>query len=127
MYTFNVTQFARIAGVSVKTLQCWDHECGLKPAANTHRNQRLYTHEQLNKLLMSVPKAEQVTIVYRRVSNQAQKPDLANRIAVLEQFCISGGIAIDEWISEIGGCLNFRWPKFSDLVDGSFVPNYRHW
>jgi len=37
--------------------------------------------------------------------------------AALEQFCIARGTAVEEWISEIGGDLNFKRPKFSDLVD----------
>jgi predicted site-specific integrase-resolvase len=41
----------------------------------------------------------------------AQKPDLSNQRAALEQFCI------DRVIAEIGGGLNFKRPKFSDMVD----------
>ena len=62
-------------------------------------------------------KTKQITIAYLRVSSQAQKPDLPNQKAALEQFCIARGIAVDEWISEIGGGLNFKRPEFSDLVD----------
>jgi putative resolvase len=56
-------------------------------------------------------------VAYLRVSSQAQKPDLANQRAALEKFCIAKGIAIDEWVSEIGGGLNFKRPKFTVLVD----------
>ena len=62
-------------------------------------------------------KTKQVTVAYLRVSSQAQKPNLSNQKAALEQFCIARGIAVDEWIAEIGGGLNFKRPKFSDLVD----------
>jgi putative resolvase len=117
MNTYNSAQFAKLAGVSVKTLQRWDREGRLKPAARTPGNRRLYTPEQLNQMLNRVSKTKQVTIAYLRVSSQAQKPDLSNQRAALEQFCIARGIAVDEWISEIGGGLNFKRPKFSDLVD----------
>ena len=117
MSTYNSAQFAKLAGVSIKTLQCWDREGRLKPAARTPGNRRLYTPKQLNQVLNRMSKTQPVTIATLRVSSQAQKPDLANQKAALEQFCIGRGIAVDEWISEIGGGLNFKRPKFSDLVD----------
>ena len=115
--TYNISQFAALAGVAVKTLQRWDREGKLKPAARSPGNRRLYTQEQLNRLLNRTPKRERVVVAYLRVSSQAQKPDLANQKAALEQFCIARGIAVDEWISEIGGGLNFKRPKFSELID----------
>jgi putative resolvase len=56
-------------------------------------------------------------VVYMRVSSQAQKPDLANQRTVLEQFCAARGLTGTQWISEIGGGLNFKRPKFLALVD----------
>ena len=117
MNTYKASEFAKWAGVSVKTLQRWDREGKLKPASRTPGNRRLYTQEQLNQLLNRTPKQERVAVAYLRVSSQAQKPDLANQRAALEQFCIAKGIAVNEWISEIGGGLNFKRPKFLDLVD----------
>jgi predicted site-specific integrase-resolvase len=43
---------------------------------------------------------------------------LKNQKAKLEEFCIAKGIAVDEWIEEIGGGLNFKRPKFLKLMDG---------
>ena len=117
MSTYNSAQFAKLAGVSVKTLQRWDREGRLKPAARTPGHRRLYTPEQWNQVLKRISKTQPVTIAYLRVSSQAQKPDLANQKAALEQFCIARGMAVDEWISEIGGGLNFKRPEFSELVD----------
>jgi putative resolvase len=96
MNTYNATQFAKLAGVSVKTLQRWDREGRLKPEARTPGNRRLYTPEQLNQVLNRVSKIKQVTIAYLRVSSQEQKPDLSNQRAALEQFCIARGIAVNE-------------------------------
>jgi putative resolvase len=45
------------------------------------------------------------------------KPDRYNQKAALEQFRIVKGIAVDEWISEIGGGLNIKRPNFYDRVD----------
>lgn len=117
MNTYKAAEFAKLAGLSVKTLQRWDREDKLKPVARTPGNRRLYSQEQLNKLLNRVPKRERVVVAYLRVSSQAQKPDLANQKTALEQFCIAKGIATDEWLSEIGGGLNFKRPKFTELID----------
>jgi putative resolvase len=117
MSTYNSAQFAKLAGAAVKTVQRRDLEGKLKPAARTSGNRRFYTPEQLNQVLNRVSKTKQVTIAYLRISSQTQKPVLANQKAALEQFCIDRGIAVDEWISEIGGGLNFKRLKFSDLVD----------
>lgn len=35
----------------------------------------------------------------------------------MEQFCLARGYAVDEWISEIGGGLNFKRQKFLKLVE----------
>src|SRR5271157_184647 len=117
MSTYKAAEFAKLAGVSVKTLQRWDREGRLKAASRTPGNRRLYTQEQLNTLLQVKFKGERVTIAYVRVSSQAQKGDLANQKMALEQFCIAKGMVVDEWISEIGGGLNFKRPKFTELVD----------
>jgi predicted site-specific integrase-resolvase len=73
MNTYNITQFAGVAGEAVKTLLYWDCEGRLQHMAQTPGNRRSYTQEQLNKLLINVPKTEQVTVIYLRVSSQAQK------------------------------------------------------
>ena len=57
------------------------------------------------------------TLVYLRVSNQAQKPDLENQRRALEVFCAARGLTVDDWIAEIGGGLNFKRPKFLSIVD----------
>ena len=59
-------------------------------------DRRLYSPEQLNQMLNRVSKTKQDTIAYLRVSSQAQKPDLSNQRAALEQFYIARGIAVDE-------------------------------
>jgi DNA-binding transcriptional MerR regulator len=71
MNTYNSAQFAKLAGVVVKTLQRWDREGKLKPAARTPGNRRLYTPEQLNQVFNRLSKTKQVTIAYLRVSSQA--------------------------------------------------------
>lgn len=117
MNTYNIAEFSRIVGVAVKTLQRWDREGTLKPT-RTPTNRRVYTDEHVAQATGLVRKTvNRKTIVYMRVSSPAQKPDLENQHANLQQFCAAAGIAVDEWIKEIGGGLNFNRPKFLQVVD----------
>ena len=117
MSTYSTGQFAKLLGVSVKTLQRWDREGNLK-SKRTPTGRRYYTEDQLNGFIgHRVRQLERVTVAYYRVSSQAQKPDLKNQKARLEEFCIAKGISVDDWIEEIGGGLNFKRPKFLRLVD----------
>ncbi len=120
MNTYTIRQFAERVGLSVKTLQRWDREGKLKPL-RTPSNRRQYTDDHIQQALgvRGVPIAPTVrkTVVYLRVARQAQRPDLDNQRAALEQFCVARGIAVDDWIAEIGGGLNFKRPKFLKLID----------
>jgi putative resolvase len=119
MSTYTVRQFAERIGVSVKTLQRWDREGRLTPQ-RTPGNRRVYTDEHIQQVLHLRSGNDQPprkTIVYLRVSSQAQKPDLENQRRALETFCAARGLTVDEWVAEIGGGLNFTRPKFLKLVD----------
>ena len=116
MNTYNIAEFAKLLGVAVITLQRWDREGRLK-ALRTPSNRRLYTDEHLRQARGLSPKAERLTIAYARVSSQAQKPDLENQVRVLEDFCAANGWAVDQWVKEVGGGLNFKRPKFLELID----------
>lgn len=115
MYT--PAKFAQRVGVSVKTLQKWDR-IGVLPAKRTITDRRYYTDEDLAAALR-LPRVNKTrrTVVYCRVSSQAQKPDLANQREVLEDFCKQRQIEVDEWVMEIGGGLNFKRKQFLHLVD----------
>jgi predicted site-specific integrase-resolvase len=117
MNTYSVSQFARRIGVTVHTLQRWDREGRLK-ALRTPTNRRLYTDDHLAQVLhVRRRDGQRRTIVYMRVASKAQKPDLANQRTALESFCAARGLAVDEWIEEIGPGLNLKRPKFVALVD----------
>jgi predicted site-specific integrase-resolvase len=118
MNTYTVSQFAEMTGYAVKTLQRWDREKRLVPL-RTPTNRRMYTDEHL-RLLRGMPHKDEHrdTIVYMRVSSQAQRPDLKNQRLALEQFCLARGIEVDQWVEEIGGGLNFKRRKFLEIVDG---------
>ena len=61
--------------------------------------------------------ASRRTIAYGRVSSPALLPDVANQRAALEQYAQTKGIAVDEWVMEIGGGLNFERKRFLHVVD----------
>lgn len=115
MYTPAV--FAKRVGVSVKTLQKWDR-ISVLPAKRTITNRRYYTDEDVATVLR-LPRVQKKcrTVAYCRVSSQAQKPDLLNQQAVLRDYCNQQDIQVDEWISEIGGGMNFKRKQFLLLVD----------
>jgi len=114
---YSVTQFAKQVGVSVKTLQRWDREGRLK-AKRTLSGRRYYDEADLARALnLPMREALRRTIAYCRVSSPAQRPDLANQRAALEQYAQTNGIAVDEWVMEIGGGLNFERKRFLSLVD----------
>src|SRR5215469_12129861 len=115
MYT--PAQFAKRVNVSVKTIQKWDR-LGILPAKRTITNRRYYTDDDLAAALR-LPRLhkERRTIAYCRVSSQAQKPDLVHQKSILEQYCQQHAIEVDEWITEIGGGMNFKRKHFLRLVD----------
>lgn len=117
MNTYNVSEFSKVVGVSVHTLQRWDREGALK-SNRTPTNRRVYTEEHLCRALgIARSDSKRLTIVYARVSSQSQKPDLDNQISTLKSYTDAKGIIVDEWISEIGGGLNFKRRKFLWLMD----------
>ena len=110
-------EFAEQIGVSVETLRRWDRT-GKLPAKRTPSNHRYYTEEDLAYAKGLKPAVEnRYIVVYCRVSSQKQKSELANQKDSMEQFCLARGYAVDEWITEIGGGLNFKRRKFLSLIE----------
>lgn len=115
MKTYRPHQFAEKLGVSVSTLRRWDFE-GRLVAKRTKTNQRYYTDEDY-RLWRNIPTIERKKIVYCRVSSAGQKEDLQSQISAMQTFCLGAGVAIDEWISEIGSGLNFKRKHFLNLME----------
>jgi predicted site-specific integrase-resolvase len=117
MATYTLSEFAELVGVSTHTLQRWDNT-GRLVADRTPTNRRQYTERHLAQVWGKInPTAVRRLVVYCRVSSAGQKADLANQRQRLEQFCAGRGLAVDEWIEEIGGGLNFNRKRFLNLVD----------
>jgi predicted site-specific integrase-resolvase len=118
--TMSTGKAAKLLGMSVKTLQRWEREGRLIPAARTDSNRRLYTEAQIREfqgLRLFGGVAPTRLVAYCRVSSRAQRPDLANQRKVLEEFVATKGLANVEFIEEIGGGLNFKRKRFLTLMD----------
>jgi putative resolvase len=117
MATYSLAEFARLIGVSTRTLQRWDY-MGRLVADRTPTNRRQYTDKHLTQVRgAGKQRPRRQSVVYCRVSSAGQKADLAKQRQMLEQFCAARGLAVDEWVEEIGGGLNFKRKRFLNIVD----------
>lgn len=119
-------EFAKLIGRSVSTLRRWDFE-GRLIAKRTIGNQRYYDEHDL-QIALNLPTSldERKTVVYCRVSSSGQKDDLQSQIKAMESFCLGGGIPVNEWITEIGGGLNFKRKKFLSIMKGIRLGEINH-
>ncbi|NJM71788.1 MAG: IS607 family transposase [Scytonema sp. RU_4_4] len=113
---FKPNEFAKKLGLSVKTLQRWDIS-GKLPAKRTLSGHRFYTEDDLLIAQGLKPtEAKRKVVVYCRVSSSDQKPELKSQVSAMETFCLNRGLAVDDWVSEIGGGLNFKRKKFLSIM-----------
>ena len=99
----------------MSTLRRWDKEGKLK-ARRTLSGHRYYDETDVRKVL-NLKEPEGKTVVYCRVSSSEQKDDLRSQVTAMETFCLGSGTAVDEWIQELGGGMNFKRRKFLSIVD----------
>ena len=57
------------------------------------------------------------TVVYCRVSSRTQRDELRSQQQAMETFCLEAGLAVDEWLTEIGSGLDFQRPVFRALME----------
>jgi len=117
--TYRLNEFAKLVNRSVKTLQKWDR-LGKFKAHRTITNRRYYTHDQYLEYMGIVQNKTQEPkkiIVYYRVSSAGQKDDMKSQKQALEIFCTAKGLAIDEWLYDIGSALNYKRKNFKKLMD----------
>ncbi len=95
--------FAKLLGVSVKTLQRWNREGTLK-ASRTLTNRRYYTYDQYLQFKgMNIENDKRQVVIYARVSTKNQKDDLLqNQVAFLRHFCNAKGIILEQCIEGYG-------------------------
>lgn len=109
---YSVGQFAKKLNKSVNTLQRWDRT-GKLVANRTSTGRRYYVDSQfLTALGLETPVENKKIVAYSRVSSSNQKQDLQNQIKALEIFCLSSGLSVDSWYSDIGSALNYNRKYF---------------
>lgn len=114
---YRVKEFAERINKSTSTLRRWDRE-GKLPAKRSAGGHRYYDESDVRKALgIEIPSTKKKTIVYCRVSSRNQLPDLTSQVEAMRAFCLGGGIAVDEWLEEIGGGMNFKRNAFLNLFD----------
>ena len=113
---YKINEFAKRVGRTTKTLRRWD-ESGVLPAKRTAGNQRYYDESDLRKALgIELPDVKKKVIVYCRVSSKGQADDLKSQVKAMQTFCLGTGVAVDEWINEMGGGMNFKRKEFLALM-----------
>lgn len=113
---YRVSDFAERIGKSPSTIRRWDREGHIQPirSAGGHR---YYTEEHVRKALgIQIKEEDRRVVVYCRVSSRNQQDDLKSQIEAMRTFCLGAGIAVDDWLSEIGGGLNFKRKIFLQLI-----------
>ncbi|MFO1432801.1 MAG: IS607 family transposase [Candidatus Competibacteraceae bacterium] len=112
---YRIHEFAQRVGRSPQTIRRWEREGKLTPN-RLPSGQRYFDEADVRSLVGGHP-VEKKTAVYCRVSGAGQKNDLRSQVEAMEIYCRASGIAVDEWIQEVGGGLNFKRKQFLALVD----------
>ena len=114
----NISEAARILGVTTTTLRNWDKKGLLKPDELTKGKARRYRVESLRNINRNiiVTKDDLKTIAYARVSSHDQKEDLNRQIQVLELYCSKHGYKY-EVIQDLGSGMNYYKKGLTKLID----------
>lgn len=116
MIRYKPYQFAKKIGISVSTLRRWDNE-GILKARRTQTNHRYYTDEDIQGYKETKDSdKKKLTLVYCRISSANQKDDLKSQQLAMEQFCLAKGLAVDEYLSEIGSGMNLKRSIFLNIM-----------
>ena len=115
MGMYSIGEFAKLINKSVKTLQRWDYT-NVLIAHRSPKGRRYYTEDQLLEYKGIKATSISKNIAYIRVSGNSQKEDLKNQKDFVSQFCLSKGVELDEWYSDIGSGLNYNRKNFNKLL-----------
>ena len=113
-YMYKPKDFAKLIGVSVKTLQRWDND-GILVAKRNPKNRRYYTQEQLMEYL-NISKTTDKIVIYSRVSTSNQKQDLENQVEFLKQFANAKGMIVSDVYTDIGSGLDYNRKMWNKLI-----------
>ena len=114
----NISEAARILGVTTTTLRNWDKKGLLKPDELTKGKARRYRIESLRNINRNIifTKDDLKTIAYARVSSHDQKEDLNRQVQLLELYCVKHGYKY-EVIQDIGSGMNYYKKGLTKLID----------
>ncbi|GHJ47359.1 IS607 family transposase ISSto12 [Catellatospora sp. TT07R-123] len=113
---YRISEFAERIGRSASTVRRWEAE-GRIAARRTSTGQRYFDESDVLAVLApGFARDDRKVIVYCRVSSAGQREDLASQRAAMEMFCLARGLAVDEWVSEIGGGMDLLRPKLIDIM-----------
>ena len=114
---YRIGEFALRVGRSASTVRRWERE-GRITAQRTASGQRYFTDADVRRVLQpGFDESARQTVVYCRVSSPGQKDDLDSQVQAMEQFCLGRGLAVDRWITEIGGGMNLTREKLLAVMD----------
>ena len=113
--TYSIGEFAERIARSPSTVRRWEQEGKITPN-RLPSGHRYFDESDVRAMLGGAP-VSRGTVVYCRVSGSGQKDDLVSQVKAMETDCLNAGIAVDEWIEEIGGGMNFKRQKFLEIVD----------
>ena len=114
-------EVANLCGVTIHTVCMWRKE-GRLPFMKINDRVILHKIEDVEKLLNKKIFSEENTkkrknIIYASVSTSKQKDDLKKQIQILNDFCNSNGIIIDEIFAEIASGINEDREEFNKIID----------
>lgn len=112
---YSISEFARRIGRSASTVRRWERD-GIIKSKRLPSGHRYFDESDVRSIL-GTSQGKRLVVVYCRVSSNGQKEDLQSQIAAMENYCLASGIAVDEWIHEVGGGMNFKRKQFLSLVD----------
>ena len=113
--TYRISEFAKRIGRATSTVRRWERE-GKLTARRLPSRQRYLDESDVRAMLGGAP-GKRLTVGYCRVSRAGQRDELASQVKAMEQYCRAGAIAVDEWIQEVGGGMNFRRKRFLAMIE----------
>lgn len=116
---YNITEFSKLVGKSVNTLQRWDRE-GILTSYRSPSNRRYYTQSQYNEYMGITKSEDKVNVIYARVSNRNQQDDLKNQLSFIVGYTKQNSIPISNIYTDIGSGLNYNRKAFNKLIEDAF-------
>lgn len=110
-------EFCKRIGVCIKTLERIEQRGEITPIRKNGR--RYYTESMVDEYLgiKREKKVDRKVIAYYRVSTNSQKKEMKYQRESIENFSINAGIAVDEYLSDIGSGINFKRKNFLHIID----------